>query len=368
METQKPAQESHGHHHILSTEVALGVGFALLLLTGLTVWIAGVDLGRLNFLVALLVASVKAALVALFFMNLLYDRRENGVIFGTSFLFLAIFLVLTATDLFFRGDVAVKGPLTAFAQSKTAQPKVARPWVATPLLLSQGKMLYSQQCVACHGPEGKGDGPAAGSLTPAPRDFTRAGGWKNGRKPSQVFKTLVEGIPGSAMAPYGTLPAEDRWALAHFVLSLGEAPEADTDEDLLKVGIDVKGGGQVVQEAPSIPLEVAMRRLTRPEPRAAKVGAKIEAESAGGRLYLARCASCHGEAGEGAIARVSGTLDAVRLRTAPLSASQAVGSPAIFESIVSNGLPGLMPGLASLNGTQLSELREHVRKLVAAQQ
>jgi len=41
------------------------------------------------------------------------------MIFGTSFLFLAIFIVLTSTDLFFRGDVYVKGPLVAAAQAQS---------------------------------------------------------------------------------------------------------------------------------------------------------------------------------------------------------------------------------------------------------
>ena len=53
-------------------------------------------------------ATIKGLMVALIFMNLRFDRRENGLIFSTSFLFLAIFIVLTGTDLFFRGDVYLK--------------------------------------------------------------------------------------------------------------------------------------------------------------------------------------------------------------------------------------------------------------------
>src|SRR4051812_12500711 len=98
---------SKHHHHIMPNSVAVTIGTILLILTGVTVFVAGIDLGKLNFLVAFFVATVKAMLVMLFFMNLLYDRRENGVIFGASFLFLAIFIVLTSTDLFFRGNVYV---------------------------------------------------------------------------------------------------------------------------------------------------------------------------------------------------------------------------------------------------------------------
>lgn len=248
-------------HHILSTRLALAVGGTLLVLTWFTVWIAGVDLGPLNFPIAMLVATVKALLVTLIFMNLLYDRVENGVIFGTSFLFLLIFVVLTVTDLFFRGDVYVKGPLLApVAQTKA---KFSKPWVRTPELVAHGKELFATQCVSCHGAEGKGNGPAAAALVPPPRNFTVAEGWKNGRKPSHVFKTLKEGVPGSSMASYGTLPSDDLWGLVHYVISIGPTVPVDSREDLVKVGIDPdkEGGGAGANESPTIPIEFAIQRM-----------------------------------------------------------------------------------------------------------
>jgi high-affinity iron transporter len=44
----------------------------------------------------------------------------------------------------------------------------------TPALLEEGRTLYKTNCAACHGESGKGDGPAAGVLKPAPRDHTDA--------------------------------------------------------------------------------------------------------------------------------------------------------------------------------------------------
>lgn len=38
--------------------------------------------------------------------------------------------------------------------------------------VDKGKNLFTQQCVSCHGPGGKGDGPAAMALKPKPRDLT----------------------------------------------------------------------------------------------------------------------------------------------------------------------------------------------------
>lgn len=89
-------------HHIVSFEMCLKIFIALLVLTVVTVLASRVDLGALNFTVAMLIAIVKAALVVMFFMGLKYDSNENRVIFFSSLIFVVIFIGLTATDLFFR--------------------------------------------------------------------------------------------------------------------------------------------------------------------------------------------------------------------------------------------------------------------------
>jgi len=256
---QNHSQHGHStHHHILPFKMVAIIGACLMTLTVITVWVAGIDLGRMNFVVAMAVATTKALLVALFFMNLRYDRAENGVIFGTSFVFLAIFILLTSTDLFFRGDVYVKpGDLTAHA----AKSKLKDPWVATPELISHGKELFQVNCIACHGPEGKGNGPAAAALNPHPRNFTSDAGWVNGRSVPMVFKTLKEGVPGSSMASFATLPTDDRWALVHFVLSLGptQVPTPSAAE-LAKVGVSATGEAE--KEAATIPVDFAIERMS----------------------------------------------------------------------------------------------------------
>ena len=260
-----PEKNEH-HHHILETSTILKVGGTLLLMTAVTVGMSYVDLGRLNFPLAMLVATFKASLVAMIFMNLKYDAKENAVIFITSFLFLAIFITFTVTDMFFRGDVYVK-PFNfngnfALLMPSNQKSQFKNAWVSSPELIAHGKTLFQQQCVACHGDTGHGDGVASGSLTPKPRNFTSGDGWKNGRKPSQVFGTLKNGVPGSAMSSFATLPADDRWSLAHYVLSLGPPASTDTKEDLAKVGVDPsKEGGGTVVEAPTVPVNVAMKRM-----------------------------------------------------------------------------------------------------------
>jgi high-affinity iron transporter len=68
--------------------------------------------------------------------------------------------------------------------------------------------------VACHGEKGEGDGPAATSLEPKPRNLT-AEPIKGG--PKAIFKVLATGKPGTAMIPFAHLTEEERWALSYFV-------------------------------------------------------------------------------------------------------------------------------------------------------
>ena len=64
------AHDDH-EHHVVPVWVFVGTWVALVILTWVTVAIAKVDLGEINFHVAMGVASVKAAFVLLFFMHLL---------------------------------------------------------------------------------------------------------------------------------------------------------------------------------------------------------------------------------------------------------------------------------------------------------
>lgn len=112
----------------------------------------------------------------------------------------------------FTVTVATLGVLVASA-AHAAPPK------RTPELEEKGKTAFNTYCVACHGEKGDGSGPAAVALNPKPRNFTTEA-FKNGEKAEQVFKTVSEGLAGTAMAPFGHLAEEERWALAYHVLKL----------------------------------------------------------------------------------------------------------------------------------------------------
>ena len=80
---------------------------ALLVLTAITVAAAGVNFGSpsTNTVVALLIASVKATLVALFFMHLKYEKPVNAIIFVIGIFTLALFLIFVLLDIDTRHDL-----------------------------------------------------------------------------------------------------------------------------------------------------------------------------------------------------------------------------------------------------------------------
>lgn len=99
-------------------------------------------------------------------------------------------------------------------------------------LVAKGQEIFQANCSSCHGEKGLGDGVAGANLNPKPRNFKESTGWKNGRKFSEMYKTLVEGIPGSAMVSYDYLPIEDKFSLIFFINSLADDFPQVTDAEL----------------------------------------------------------------------------------------------------------------------------------------
>ncbi len=92
-------------NHITPVSTYLKVGGALLALTGITVAVSFVHLGPFNLVVALLIAGVKASLVGLFFMHLLYDNKLFATIFSISLLFVSVFIILILFDTLTRDAI-----------------------------------------------------------------------------------------------------------------------------------------------------------------------------------------------------------------------------------------------------------------------
>lgn len=71
--------------------------------------------------------------------------------------------------------------------------------------IAAGKQIFMTICAACHGPEGKGDGPAAASFETKPRNLTDAG-YMKGLDDKYVFELVSRG--GIAVGKSPLMPAQ----------------------------------------------------------------------------------------------------------------------------------------------------------------
>lgn len=99
------SNETAHAHHVTPLWILMGVWASLMVLTGITVWVAHFDFGAFNTVVAMAVATIKASLVALFFMGLFWDERVNLFSFLTTLVFVGLFFVFVFADTMTRGAV-----------------------------------------------------------------------------------------------------------------------------------------------------------------------------------------------------------------------------------------------------------------------
>ncbi len=100
----------------------------------------------------------------------------------------------------------------------------------TPETIARGKELFlsatGANCVSCHGPGGRGDGPSATEFKDdwgypiRPRDLT-VGVFRAGSESADLYRSIDTGVKGTPMPSYGSsIEAKDIWCLVHFVQSL----------------------------------------------------------------------------------------------------------------------------------------------------
>ncbi len=90
--------EAHGLAHVMPVRILVGVFLALVLLTVLTVVATYFPTGSLEIWISLGIATVKASLVAAYFMHLRYDNPLHAVLFAFGLLFVALFVGFTLLD------------------------------------------------------------------------------------------------------------------------------------------------------------------------------------------------------------------------------------------------------------------------------
>ena len=96
--TESQHREGYDFAHPFPVWGLLAVFAALTLLTIITVAQASFDLGNLDVAVTMVIATIKATLVMLFFMHLAFDKPFHLIIFLSSFVFVALFIIFTLSD------------------------------------------------------------------------------------------------------------------------------------------------------------------------------------------------------------------------------------------------------------------------------
>ncbi len=117
-----------------------------------------------------------------------------------------LFLCLVAASFGFLSCTQHKHPTEPrvpdqrLAEAKALKAPFGEARSASPEIVAEGKRLFdSKACVHCHGPEGKGNGPAANkSRQHPPRDFSDCK-WHEKRTDGEIYWVLDHGVPGTAM-------------------------------------------------------------------------------------------------------------------------------------------------------------------------
>jgi len=125
---------------------------------------------------------------------------------------LAVILLALASG---RGpaDVAAQtGPWVAPESEKAKK----NPQPADKKTIEQGEKVAKINCVSCHGPLGKGNGPAAVALNPKPADWTSKR--VQDEPDGEIFWKITNGR--GAMPSWRHLPENDRWAVVRFIRTL----------------------------------------------------------------------------------------------------------------------------------------------------
>jgi cytochrome c oxidase subunit 4 len=92
----------HAEKHLISFKTFIVVWLALTILTAITIAVSFINFGVLNIVIALAIASFKAALVALFFMHLKYEDKVTWVFALYPLGLLALLIGLNISDIFYR--------------------------------------------------------------------------------------------------------------------------------------------------------------------------------------------------------------------------------------------------------------------------
>jgi len=126
--------------------------------------------------------------------------------------------------------------------------------------IARGREVFLEnQCVDCHGDQGRGDGTSAPTLTNSwdlpirAADLTKRWTFRGGNTRADIFRTFNTGLDGSPMPSYEISPVEDAWALVDYVYSLSrDEPDYSTYATSMSTDaeIDISAGTDGFSSAP----------------------------------------------------------------------------------------------------------------------
>ena len=112
------------------------------------------------------------------------------------------------------------GLLVIGPQQRVA-PSAVNPIPPNDVSVSAGREIYEAECVSCHGPAGRGDGPLAATLDPPPLDLAIHVPL---HPDDSLFDFVFNGIEGTGMPAFGERYGElDTWHIINFIQTLPEA-------------------------------------------------------------------------------------------------------------------------------------------------
>jgi mono/diheme cytochrome c family protein len=113
--------------------------------------------------------------------------------------------------------VAGAAMTAAWAQGEWKAPAEAKAMKNPVKGVGNAKKNIETNCVTCHGPNGKGDGPAAAALPPPkPADWTSSK--VAAESDGEIFWKISNGR--GAMPPWKHLPEKDRWEIVSYIRTL----------------------------------------------------------------------------------------------------------------------------------------------------
>jgi mono/diheme cytochrome c family protein len=113
--------------------------------------------------------------------------------------------------------LVVGGAGLLWAQGEWSAPADAKAVKSPVKGVGNAKKSVETNCVTCHGPGGKGDGPAAAALPPPkPANWTTAKVQK--QSDGELFWKITNGR--GAMPPWKHLPDKERWEMVNYIRTL----------------------------------------------------------------------------------------------------------------------------------------------------